>query len=80
MLNEAGYTGQLTATNSQQSDVAARLLMKLFREGVTDRGALAGKRRKHFGYVPVDTLLYKPVNKNRRAIQGTVPAATRSFS
>ncbi len=42
VLNEAGYARQLTATNSQQSDVAARLLTKLFREGVTDRGALAG--------------------------------------
>jgi hypothetical protein len=37
--NEAGYAGQLKATNSQQSDGAARLLTKLFREGVTDRGA-----------------------------------------
>jgi hypothetical protein len=41
-LKEAGYTGQLTAMDGHQFVVAARLLVKLFRAGVTDGGACPG--------------------------------------
>jgi len=72
-LKEAGYTGQLTAMDSHQFDVAARLLVKLFRAGVTDSGAVSGELRKHFGYVPVETL--QPV-RHRKATQGMVTTRT----
>ncbi|MEK1872050.1 MAG: hypothetical protein AAAC50_06450 [Rhizobium altiplani] len=72
-LKEAGYTGQLTAMDSHQFDVAARLLVKLFRAGVTDSGAVSGELRKHFGYVPVETL--QPV-RHRKATPGMVTTRT----
>jgi hypothetical protein len=70
VLDEAGYTGQLAPTVGHQLDPAAQLLVKLVRQGITDRGVLSGELRKHFGHVPVETVLYKPINKNRQAIQG----------
>jgi len=70
VLDEAGYTGQLTPPDGHQLDPAAQLLVKLVRQGITDRGVLSGELKKHFGHVPVETVLYKPINKNRQAIQG----------
>lgn len=72
-LKEAGYTGELTTMDGRRFDVAARLLVTLFRAGSTKGGALFGELRKHFGYVPVETL--QPV-KHRKAIQGIVTTRT----
>ncbi|EJL58411.1 hypothetical protein PMI09_00121 [Rhizobium sp. CF122] len=84
VLEEAGYTGQVTPTDGDQLNPAAQLLVKLVRQGITDRGVLSGELRKHFGYVPVETVLYKPINKNRQAIQGIpmtrIPAANETYA
>ncbi|SEI10391.1 hypothetical protein SAMN05216228_102383 [Rhizobium tibeticum] len=70
ILTDAEYTGKVSSTTPR--DVAAKLLVKLFQQGVKDPAILSAELRKHFGYLPGPALLSKPINKNRHAIQGIV--------
>ncbi|CAN7747393.1 hypothetical protein [Rhizobium sp. LjRoot258] len=70
ILTDAEYTGKVSSTAPR--DVAAKLLVKLFQQGVKDPAVLSAELRKHFGYLPGEAVLSKPINKNRHAIQGIV--------
>ncbi len=68
ILTDAEYTSKIS--NIEPRDVAAKLLVKLFQEGVRDPDVLSSELRKHFGYLPIRTHPHETFEKNRKVMQG----------
>ncbi|TCL70521.1 hypothetical protein [Rhizobium sp. BK251] len=69
VLSDAGYTGDICANPPREFNIAAKLLIRLFQEGITERVQLTAALERYFGSSVKETRLTRSPLR-RYAIQG----------
>ncbi|NLS06333.1 hypothetical protein HGP14_23760 [Rhizobium sp. P32RR-XVIII] len=71
VLSDAGYTEDIFFDQPRPFNVAAKLLIRLFQEGITDPADLAVQLERHFGKPPgKKRATFLALRLDRYAIQG----------
>lgn len=78
VLDDAGYDSTSSLADPKYYNIAARLLFKLYHDGMTSPAALSIELNRHFGKTPLPSKSSAEFEKNRKRIQGIRSAVIKS--